>query len=491
MRFILFLWLALWRLIYEPAGGYRVKKDILSSTTTADDTRCFFWLSDPHVDIEYGKNGKQCKQSVDVEDDRPNGMIGCDPPLKLMEAVAKAVAAHKEKCEFVLFTGDFVRHAQSSMDKPHDSVVETIQRTTHILNDIGNTVENTIVLGALGNDDSPRNYQLAIDENATVLNAWLSTVSNVFHGFSHISQLDDSYRKGGYYETSAGGLRILTINTIIYSKYHSPDTHQMADPLKQFEWLEARLKEAKPDSPVWIVGHIPPGMETYGHTELWHSKYMIRYRELIVSFGDRVAAQLFGHVHADEIRLWSSKGKFLHTGPTLLTGAISPIYSSVPCFRVVKYHATSQKLMDYDVYALEMENHNIPSGEKLSFAHAYRFSELVSSGTQPLTNTALAKFADKLAKDDSTWMAYAKWYKLGYDNDLQRCPPSNSKDARRLEKCADHVKAYTCGMMISTQEEYNMCRGIPQSRELQEVSCPEVLGPDYQKWNGEYMKVLL
>ena len=78
-------------------------------------------------------------------------------------------------------------------------------------------------------------------------------------------------------------------------------------------------------------------METFGYEELWHQHYVESYLRVVQdeAYGGTIAAQLFGHVHADEIRLLpESPTKESH--PILLSGAISPVYQNNPSFKIVE-----------------------------------------------------------------------------------------------------------------------------------------------------------
>lgn len=68
-------------------------------------------------------------------------------------------------------------------------------------------------------------------------------------------------------------------------------------------------------------------------------------------FAPVVAAQLFGHVHAEEIRIGTGFG-----GPMLLSGALSPVYNNNPTFHLVEYDSSTGKLLDYMVYYTEIKN---------------------------------------------------------------------------------------------------------------------------------------
>merc|ERR1719221_2586292 len=171
-------------------------------------------------------------------------------------------------------------------------------------------------------------------------------------------ELLDSYQYGGYYKEERGVLTILFINTLIYSTHRprAPDEALPEDPFRQLAWLRTSLAAAAASGrSVWIVGHIPPGIETYGNTENWHSEYLEAYRTVLNPHIDgTVAAQLFGHTHSDEFRLWP--GAQAGAGPMLQTGVVSPVYHSNPSFRLVEYDPETGRLLNYLVYYNDMQD---------------------------------------------------------------------------------------------------------------------------------------
>lgn len=156
---------------------------------------------------------------------------------------------------------------------------------------------------------------------------------------------------------------IISLNTVVYSLRHTPDSSADIDPLGQFAWLEAELATlqndaarfdsrscrlrgsspvlpsasfpapspptqpcplclclCKPHSPpvlqraavqlhpricrvwfrasaparVWILGHIPPVLDSYSFSPQWHRSYVVTYLALVKRFSSIIVAQFFG-----------------------------------------------------------------------------------------------------------------------------------------------------------------------------------------------------
>jgi sphingomyelin phosphodiesterase acid-like 3 len=445
--------------VVVPVGGGG--EDVRSTS------KFFVWLSDIHVDPFYGSEGQQCNSTRHPPEQLAAnlfGTMGCDPPYALMESASAAAAeAVGGSAEFVLFTGDFVRHGQSSMPEPEADVLGTIANVSSILGQAFPDLLGKfhIVAGALGNDDSPQDYYLNITTNMPS-NPWLTQVGETFLRERALApEFEGLYDYGGYFERQLGGLTILTINTIIYSVNHWPVAEELPeDPFLQFSWLRERLQHAAREKrAVWIMGHIPPGMETYHYTELWHPQYMEAYLALVQDpeLGAVVAAQLFGHLHADEFRLLPQPPA--GSGPILLTGALSPIYDNNPSFRVVEYDSVSGRLLNYSVYYANMTEGSQEPQWSLGYSALPSYPTLASSaavleeaaGPGHLSGASYRSLAEKLAEGGEEWDTYVNWYKTRIPNALDRCAGT---EADEKQAC---ISSYVCALVIGSQPDYEAC----------------------------------
>jgi len=439
---------------------------------SSESSRFFLWFTDAHVDPYYGTERQQCvKVNASVTRRNLHGTVTCDPPLELWEATVKAaarVAAVSSGVDFALFTGDFTRHLQNLMPDPAVNVTDTIGGVSQTLIEAGIQKNERAPLrhfsvGALGNDDSPLNYYLNITGNSSE-NPWLTDVAAAFSATGIMSPSSlPSYKYGGFYKQTFGNVTVLTINTVIYSVRHVPRPQGQLpdDPFGQLRWLQGQLEDAASNgNVVWIVGHIPPGMETYSYTELWHSEYLKAYRRLISDpvLGAAVAAQLFGHVHADEIRWLPEAPETM--GPILLSGAVSPIFRTNPSFRLVEYEPSTGQLLNYLVYWAELPELSTNITWKLGYS-AIQAYEVLQRGLQnkgALQNAAFGELADDLGRAGSTWNTYAGWYKTQYVNDLMYCGKHALVGNTSLQVKQACVASYLCSLKLLTAEEFDTCK---------------------------------
>ena len=81
-----------------------------------------------------------------------------------------------------------------------------------------------------------------------------------------------TFLRGGYYSRMFhdGKLILLSLNTVLYSNNYAPQSMYPNDPGKQFLWMRKMLDYSRDrNCQVIILGHIPPSIGSYRHTQLW------------------------------------------------------------------------------------------------------------------------------------------------------------------------------------------------------------------------------
>jgi hypothetical protein len=155
----------------------------------------------------------------------------------------------------------------------------------------------------------------------------------------------ETFLYGGYFARDAGGgLVVIALNTLVYSRKHVPDTSDEEDPLGQFAWLHRTLAAVRAESKrAYISGHIAPGMDSWQRHRMWAEHYVTRYLEITGRFTDVVMGHLYGHLHSDQFRALPGQ-----PAPLLLTGAISTIFGGNPSFRVMVADPDTWQIMVCD-----------------------------------------------------------------------------------------------------------------------------------------------
>ena len=138
------------------------------------------------------------------------------------------------------------------------------------------------IFGTLGNFYAPSGYFQSITTQKST-NRWLErcgTELQSAHCMTARNRPEFDY--GGYFEVRMGNYSILNIATVMYSVHHKPANTSGSDPFFQFAWLRRKLTEAARDKrKAWIAGHIPPGIETFGYTELWQPHFVREYLSIV------------------------------------------------------------------------------------------------------------------------------------------------------------------------------------------------------------------
>jgi len=470
------------------------------------ERRFLVWLSDVHMDPFYGVAGQYNNNSAAVcsrlkelskeeADAHPYGVLPCDPPHLLWRSALQAARAVPGGAELAIFTGDFVRHKPSAFPDPWNNTTHAIRLVSDSMAEtFGGLAPERFVVGALGNDDSTANYHLAIEPEGKT-SPWLSHVASILRGGGSMpAERSERFGAGGFFEAQLGDaeqVRILSLNTLIYSTKHKPADPKPKDPFGQFAWLRERLADAaRSKVGVWIVGHIPPGLETFGYTPLWRKPYVESYLAIIQNptLGAVIRAQLFGHVHADEFRVLPEAPPT--AGPMLLTGAVSPVFESNPSFRLLEYDRVTGNLLNVKVFWADLTA-NLTAGQGLAWKFGYDFLGAypsLSAAIQKdggLTNQAFMSLRSDLrsswAASGEQWQTYTAWYKTQRASDLS-CASRHQRSGLSDETKWRFTEMYLCALTVGTHKDFVDCaynyskRAIVEQEPLDEDTLHPKLG---------------
>ncbi len=160
----------------------------------------------------------------------------------------------------------------------------------------------------------------------------------------------------GYYAARpVTGLRLICLNTVMYSKKFkvADGSDAVKDGEQQLQWLAAQLNEAAQlGEKVYIAMHIPPGSDAYGKSGMWTSSVsglnpQNELLNLCNSYEHTIKAIFFGHTHMDEMRrLFDSSGNRMTTIAVSCPG-ITPLHGNNPAFKMINYDERSKELMNF------------------------------------------------------------------------------------------------------------------------------------------------
>lgn len=173
---------------------------------------------------------------------------------------------------------------------------------------------------------------------------------------------------------------------------------------------------------VWVVAHIPPGVDAYASFHKFVAKpetmcseakpvMMMHNDDLaatLTEFASTVKLAVFAHTHMDEIKL-------LHNGEGVsvaakLVPSISPVNGNTPAFLVAKVQPQSALMLDYAVFTASDKEASSWS-EEYRYSTAYRMPDYSAD--------SVAQIASRLAKDksgsDELSTTYRRWFLPGDD----------------------------------------------------------------------------
>lgn len=439
------------------------------------------------------------------------------------------------KPAFVIVSGDSIRHGVNQLFNKHDfneggearsnnataasaAVEEAANSSYHvaamnaageILNDavtmIKDAFPDTEVIVSVGNNDIVPDYYLRLqDESAPLGKSNLTPevsgmVGVLFNALSNNAEgstatkletpmvLEETpkkailtardgwtYLRGGYYSRTVhnGSLTILSLNTILYSGYFSPAPQNDMDPGWQFTWMKQVLSNCRDNgTQAIIVGHIPPAVGSYRHTQLWDEMHIQTYYDIVKEFDEVIIGQLFGHLHSDEFRVGLNEDGDLSMIPTmntplLLGPSITPLHGNDPSIRLVKYGRLSgdgktqngkYRLLDYDSYRYPIGSETGRSWSKLyTFSEAYDVASTViqDEGLSSEVFKTIAEAMEDIKGKESTLMeSYRSFMLSGADGDVAT---SSSKGAN-VECDLTCRNEMMCTFYSATRGGYDRC----------------------------------
>ena len=528
----------------------------------------FLWLSDLHLDPFYGTD-KAVSYHNDNNECRlpgnngttfhfPYGRVGCDTPLSLLEATLRNAKANNNdnSIDFILITGDFVRHLTNQIEDPIDFTESVLSTCIRSIRSIFS--ENISIIPVLGNNDVTPDYYLDVhatagEYNITNISSGITTTNanNIAknsllrmarNGLSESFLSEEESRTfvhGGYFariiettassssslSSSTSSILVLSLNTVIYSINHHDD-NDYDDPLDQFAWIESQLQTAavaknNKITAIYVVGHIPPTIGSYRHSQMWHERYLDRYALILKKYycantnnnsntipSPPIKGNLFGHMHTAEFRLLSyscddddadadaklnnrsvlNNNKLLTSPPKplvlpfLVTSSITPIYGSNPSYRIVEFDDDSGSLLDYTTYYLDLtttssilttmtiqKNESIVGRTEpiwiqlLSFTEAYHVPDLSSDSFETILSRleeemdAVEIGNQEMTTTTSLWDTFLRRQRV-YSS-----PQDDGNDGNGKKSRSDVMIDWLCTLRAASKDDYTACLEVRSS----------------------------
>ncbi len=193
---------------------------------------------------------------------------------------------------------------------------------------------------------------------------------------------------GGYYAaTPFKGLRILGLNTVMYTKKRSGhpnhcagDTHTLPEARgDQMKWLRGQLNDAKnKQEQAYLIMHVPPGTDAFKGGDMWQEQQWVDSILAIAnSYSSTISGVFFGHTHMDEIRRLTVPGNSSAFSEVAFScPGISPIFDNNPGFKTVVYN-DSFVPTDFTTHYLDLSSFS----STMTWGNdSYRFSDYFNGG---------------------------------------------------------------------------------------------------------------
>lgn len=397
-----------------------------------------------------------------------------DSNYPLLESALKKMKEELDNPDYIMISGDFLSHhfeddftqyahVSYEDDKAADfnPLHEFNEKTMRfIAGMIHQYFPQTPVFSTLGNNDAYcGDYLIQPGE------AFLSMLTDVWKPLLRTEStgtFETTFPEGGYFSIQSPmnpEHKMIVLNSILFSTNFNNDSWetpycqlgnygmQNEEPGKaQLEWLSEQLKacESKGEK-VWLMQHIPPGMNVYGtipkndsacigdsNAIYWKPVFSEKYLNLVEQYAEIITTNMAGHYHRDDFRLMYDENKkpvsYMHILPS-----ISPIYYNNPGFEVVTYDRKTTYLKNYKTYYTDVHSPDANMNWELEYSFYDTY------GKEELNPESMAEIHQELKQNE----VLSKKYMLFY-------PVSESLEMKDF-------KYYWCGISNFTPESFANC----------------------------------
>lgn len=382
---------------------------------------------------------------------------GADSPLWLINKTVHDLAdiVRDDPCDFIVTGGDLVSHSLSSMGPTQATAlfVEVLDTLTNSFTEAFGTQNKFLSspIMAIGNNDLYPKYA-----GPGTTPDWFVSFADHWPSINYQDTSRASFLQNGTYAIDVpipGGktLRVLSLHTNYWSVWNTRVQQQDQDPAAIFLFLSEQLATAKQQGVfVYILGHIPPGIDQYDQSQMWQTRFVPIYTNIVTPYlGTTVMGQLFGHEHVSLIHMFGDKAS--SAGPVQYHSSISPYYDNLPSFRIYTYNRDTLQLLDYEDWFMDFQAPD-PQYQKL-------FSSALQEYNIPSLDTnGYCEFIANMYNNDSLLSTYI------YNSIL----PSPNR-AGCDDTCHQSV---LCQMQFLNMDDYQSCMNPQKNLRLQCLNEP-------------------
>jgi sphingomyelin phosphodiesterase acid-like 3 len=300
---------------------------------------------------------------------------GVDTPFVLLRSSLQAMQAHLPNAKFMVVSGDLIAHGFTCRYStlfpnaaPGDYQAFVLKTLSFVVRELRAAFPEMPVYVALGNNDTGcGDYKL--DANGSFLAEAGKIIAEGLPPTEREAAISQ-FAAGGYYSVSIAtpmhDTRLIVVNDLFLSPKYTTcaGKSDTAAATAQMAWLEQQLTEAqKAGQQVWVMGHIPPGIDPYSTAEKLRNvcggEKAVTFlasnqmADLLVDHSSVVRLAIFAHTHMDEMRLLKPEGKAGNdsTVAVKMVSSISPVDGNNPSFTIARVDPSTAVLEDYEVIA--------------------------------------------------------------------------------------------------------------------------------------------
>lgn len=444
----------------------------------------FTVLSDIHFNVYHGLDRAQFAEleGLAVDDwssffealKQPFVAQGQDSNYALMVSALAAASDRLPETPFVLYPGDFLGHewlanynrlaSQPLEENPEAFRDFTAKALQLMANEFEKAFPNSVVLPTPGNDDSfCGDYW--IQPNGGFLSVFAGIWEPLLRDAVEPAGFRKSFKALGCFAADLPGMpghRLLSLNSVLWSdsycdSYFDPVKNNVdccscsdvgdAPGKMQFEWLEEQLASAAAeDRKVWLLMHIPPGLDSYKEKEadgksaaanLWTEAFTARYLDVLHRYRDTIRQSFTGHTHTDDYRVdqVGSEPILFHK----IVPAVSPVYGNNPAVQFYEADPGTGVLTNWQTHYLSLKR---ADGGVPTQSWAAEYDARENYGVEVFNAETVSGLFESMRQDPASARSAA--YRLFYQVSAREIPPAD-------------LPVYTCAILNATFAAYHNC----------------------------------
>lgn len=359
---------------------------------------------------------------------------GADTSGTLFQSSLAAMQANAPHARLITISGDLISHDFPCKYKtlfpnatPAQYEAFVVKTLEFVLTSFRAAFPAAPVYAALGNNDSGCD-DYRIDSNGS----FLAATAPLFTGKLPAKQRQQaaaSFAAGGNFSVALPApfrrTHLLLIDNLFQSRKYKTcagRTNAVAA-TAQITWLRTELEKARKNhEQVWVIGHIPPGIDAYATISKLRNVCGGKDPDMFLSsdemsgtlqeYGDVIRLALFAHTHMDEMRLiepFPLKGK-ANMVALKMTPSISPVDGNNPAFTIASIAPGTATLRDYRVIAASNQTGiDTQWKEEYDYAETYHKAAFTATDVMILLDALTGDTAAKLPESRS----YLKNYFVG------------------------------------------------------------------------------